>query len=168
VEDEPQMRRFLRASLASHGFQVLEAANGREAAALVSSRNPDAVLLDLGLPDGDGIALTRNLREWTSVPVIVISARGKEEDKVTALDAGADDYLTKPFGLGELLARIRVVLRRGRAGEPAIPPRRRATSSTPSASTPGGGRSRSRDNPSTSPPSSTSSSCSWPRMRGAC
>jgi two-component system KDP operon response regulator KdpE len=111
VEDESQMRRFLRASLSAHGYRVEEAANAADAMALATSRNPDAILMDLGLPDGDGIDLTRRLREWSRVPIIVISARGREDDKVAALDAGADDYLTKPFGVNELLARIRVALR---------------------------------------------------------
>jgi two-component system, OmpR family, KDP operon response regulator KdpE len=111
VEDEIPMRRFLRVSLASHGFRVLEAATAREALALASGHNPDLVILDLGLPDGDGLELTRNLREWSAAPIIVVSARGREDDKVSALDAGADDYLTKPFGVNELLARIRVGLR---------------------------------------------------------
>jgi two-component system KDP operon response regulator KdpE len=114
VEDEPQMRRFIHASLSAHGYQVGEAATGAEALALATSRNPDVVLMDLGLPDMDGIDLTRRLREWSRVPVIVISARGREADKVSALDAGADDYLTKPFGVDELLARIRVALRHTR------------------------------------------------------
>ena len=120
VEDEPQMRRFLRASLASHGFGVVEAGSSREAVALATSHNPEIVLLDLGLPDEDGVALTRRLREWSRVPIIVISARGREADKVEVLDAGADDYLTKPFGVGELLARIRVALRHAQhaAGPP--------------------------------------------------
>ncbi len=111
VEDEPQMRRFIRASMTAHGFEVAEAQTGAEAIALATSRAPDVILMDLGLPDGDGIDLTRRLREWSRIPVIVISARGREDDKVAALDAGADDYLTKPFGVGELLARIRVALR---------------------------------------------------------
>ena len=111
VEDEAQMRRFIRASLSAHGYQVGEAASGAEALALATSRNPDVILMDLGLPDVDGIELTRQLREWSRTPVIVISARGREADKVSALDAGADDYLTKPFGVDELLARIRVALR---------------------------------------------------------
>lgn len=111
IEDEPQMRRFIRAALAAHGYQVGEAASGAEALALATSRNPDVILMDLGLPDVDGIDLTRQLREWSRTPVIVISARGPETDKVEALDAGADDYLTKPFGVDELLARIRVALR---------------------------------------------------------
>lgn len=111
VEDEPQMRRFLRASLTSHGFRLLEAGTAKEAMALATSQSPEVILLDLGLPDGDGIALARSLREWSRVPIIVISARGREADKVEALDAGSDDYLTKPFGVNELLARIRVALR---------------------------------------------------------
>ena len=111
IEDEPQMRRFLRASLGSHGFRVLEAGAAREGLQLATSHNPEVILLDLGLPDGDGIALACQLREWSHTPIIVISARGLEADKVAALDAGADDYLTKPFGVNELLARIRVALR---------------------------------------------------------
>jgi two-component system, OmpR family, KDP operon response regulator KdpE len=114
VEDEPQMRRFLRASLTSHGFDLVEATTAKEAVALATSHNPEMILLDLGLPDGDGVALTRSFREWTRVPIVVISARGREADKVEALDAGADDYLTKPFGVNELLARIRVALRHAR------------------------------------------------------
>jgi len=122
VEDEPQMRRFLRASLTSHGFRLLEAGTAQEALALATSHNPEMILLDLGLPDGDGIALTRGLREWSSVPIIVLSARGREADKVEALDAGSDDYLTKPFGVNELLARMRAALRRASqpAGAPVI------------------------------------------------
>jgi two-component system KDP operon response regulator KdpE len=124
VEDELPMRRFLRASLGSHGFHIVEAASAREATALASSHNPELILLDLGLPDGDGVALTRRLREWCRVPIIVLSARGHESDKVQALDAGADDYLTKPFGLAELLARMRVALRHaavvGRPAEPLL------------------------------------------------
>lgn len=111
VEDEPPMRKFIRASLSSHGYRVLEAERVAEAVALMTGHNPDIVLLDLGLPDGDGIDLTRQLREWSRVPIIVLSARGREDDKVLALDAGADDYLTKPFGVNELLARMRVALR---------------------------------------------------------
>jgi len=122
VEDEPQMRRFLRACLTSHGYRLVEAASVREAEQLATSHNPEVVLLDLGLPDGDGIELTRRLREWTRVPVIVVSARGREEDKVLALDAGADDYLTKPFGVSELLARLRVALRHARQGAGSASP----------------------------------------------
>lgn len=111
VEDEAPMRRFLRASLTVHGFRVAEAETGAGAIIAATTHNPDLVLMDLGLPDADGLDLTRDLREWSSVPIIVISARGREEDKVSALDAGADDYVTKPFGMSELLARVRVALR---------------------------------------------------------
>ena len=120
IEDEPQMRRFLRAALESHAYRLVEASTAREGLAQATGRNPDVILLDLGLPDGDGIDLTRRLREWATTPIIVISARGNEQDKIAALDAGADDYLTKPFGVGELLARLRVALRHHeRAGEGA-------------------------------------------------
>ncbi len=119
VEDEPQLRRFLRVSLGAHDHRVVEAETAREAAQLIASHNPEVVLLDLGLPDGDGIELTRQLRTWTGVPIVVLSARGREADKVEALDAGADDYLTKPFGVGELLARLRLALRHARRGGPA-------------------------------------------------
>jgi two-component system, OmpR family, KDP operon response regulator KdpE len=111
IEDDSQMRRFLRASLSGNGYQVVEADTGAEGVLQASARNPDVVLLDLGLPDLDGLVVTQRLRAWATTPIIVISARGKEEDKINALDAGADDYLTKPFGVGELLARIRVALR---------------------------------------------------------
>jgi two-component system KDP operon response regulator KdpE len=111
IEDEPQMRRFLRAALGSHEYRLVEAATAKEGLAHAAGRNPDVILLDLGLPDTDGLEVTRQLREWTSAPVIVLSARGREQDKVAALDLGADDYLTKPFGVEELLARIRVALR---------------------------------------------------------
>ncbi len=121
VEDEVQVRRFLRAALGSHGYRVLEADTVREAEQLATSHNPDVFLLDLVLPDGDGIDLTRRLREWTKTPIVVVSARGREEDKVNALDAGADDYLTKPFGVNELLARLRVALRHARAAPEASP-----------------------------------------------
>lgn len=111
IEDEPQMRRFLRVTLQSNDYRLVETSSGQEGLAEAAMRNPDVVLLDLGLPDMDGIEVTRKLREWSEVPVIVISAREQEEDKIRALDAGADDYLTKPFGAGELLARMRVALR---------------------------------------------------------
>jgi two-component system KDP operon response regulator KdpE len=111
IEDEPQMLRFLRVTLQSHGYRLIEAPTGKEGLTQAATRNPDVVLLDLGLPDMDGIEVAGQLREWSEVPVIVISAREQEEDKIRALDAGADDYLTKPFGAGELLARIRVSLR---------------------------------------------------------
>ena len=111
IEDEPQMRRFLRITLQGHGYRLVEAGTGQEGLMQAASRNPDVVLLDLGLPDLDGLEVTRRLREWAQTPIIVISAREQEQDKVKALDAGADDYLTKPFSAGELMARIRVALR---------------------------------------------------------
>jgi two-component system, OmpR family, KDP operon response regulator KdpE len=111
IEDEAAMRTFLRAALAAESYELIEAATAREGLAQTAGRNPDLILLDLGLPDGDGLQVTRQIREWSSTPIIVISARGQERDKVAALDAGADDYLTKPFGVGELLARMRVALR---------------------------------------------------------
>jgi two-component system KDP operon response regulator KdpE len=119
VEDEAPVRRFLRAALAGHGYRVVEAGGVREAEQLAPGHNPDLFLLDLGLPDGDGVDLARRLREWSRAPIIVLSARGREDDKVNALDAGADDYLTKPFGVNELLARLRVALRHAQAPEQA-------------------------------------------------
>lgn len=117
IEDEAQMRRFLRASLSSNGYRVLEAETGEDGVAQAAARNPDLILLDLGLPDLDGLVVAERLRAWSKTPIIVISARGREEDKIKALDAGADDYLTKPFGVGELLARIRVGLRNAARGD---------------------------------------------------
>ena len=111
IEDEPPVHKFLGASLPAHGFRLVGAENGEEGLARAADYNPDIVLLDLGLPDMDGLDVTRRLREWSNVPIIVLSARGQEKDKIAALDAGADDYLTKPFSTGELLARIRVALR---------------------------------------------------------
>ena len=111
IEDEAQLRRYLRPSLAAEGYRLVEAATGQEGLSLASQYVPDIVLLDLGLPDMDGLEVTRLLRQWSEVPIIVLSARGQEKDKVAALDAGADDYLTKPFGFPELLARLRVALR---------------------------------------------------------
>jgi two-component system, OmpR family, KDP operon response regulator KdpE len=111
IEDELQIRRFLRATLAGQGYRLFEATTGADGLIEVASRQPDVVIVDLGLPDIDGLEVIRRMREWTAVPVIVLSARGQERDKVTALDAGADDYVSKPFGAGELLARIRVALR---------------------------------------------------------
>jgi len=111
IEDEPQMRRFLRITLQSKGYRLVETETGGEGLLQAASRNPDVVLLDLGLPDMDGLEVTTRLREWTQTPIIIISAREQEMDKVKALDAGADDYLTKPFSASELLARIRVALR---------------------------------------------------------
>ena len=111
IEDEPEIRRFLRASLVAQGFRLVEATSGDEGLRQAATRQPDIVVLDLGLPDVDGLEVIRHLREWTAVPIIVLSARGQESDKIAALDAGADDYLSKPFGVGELLARVRVALR---------------------------------------------------------
>lgn len=116
IEDDPQIRRFLRTGLESHGFQIHEAETGGQGLAEAANRKADLVILDLGLPDMDGVEVVRRIREWSALPVIVLSARATETDKVAALDAGADDYLTKPFGLGELLARIRVALRHAQAG----------------------------------------------------
>src|SRR4029077_16158468 len=113
---EPQMRRFLRASLSTTGHKLVEAGTGKEGLAAASEHSPDVILLDLGLPDMDGLEVTKRLREWTRTPIIVLSARDKEDDKVAALDAGADDYLTKPFSLQELLARIRVAERHAETG----------------------------------------------------
>jgi len=120
VEDETPIRRFLRSSLESHGNRVVEAASAEEARARASTEPPDLVILDLGLPDSDGLEVIDWLREWSHAPILVLSARGRERDKVTALDRGADDYLTKPFAVGELLARIRVAWRhlsRSQVGE---------------------------------------------------
>ena len=111
VDDERSIRRLLLTSLSAHGITVFEAANGKAALASVAENRPDVVLLDLGLPDIDGVEVTRQLREWTSTPIIILSVREQEADKVAALDAGADDYMTKPFGIAELLARIRVSMR---------------------------------------------------------
>jgi len=117
VDDEMAIRRFLRTSLAAHGNQVFEAASGEQALASVSEHRPDLVILDLGLPDLNGIEVTRRLREWTHIPIIILSVREAEAEKVAALDAGADDYVTKPFGIGELLARMRAAIRH--AAQPA-------------------------------------------------
>jgi len=112
VDDETSIRRYLRAALGAQGFTIYEAGNGQEAINAVISHHPDIIILDLGLPDFDGIEVTRRLREWSETPIIVLSVREAETDKIAALDAGADDYLTKPFGTGELMARMRVVMRR--------------------------------------------------------
>jgi two-component system KDP operon response regulator KdpE len=112
IEDEPQLRRFLRAALQTQGYRVLEAETGASGLAEAAAQVPDVIVLDLGLPDMDGVEVARRLREWSAIPVVVLSARGQERDKIEALDAGADDYLTKPFGVGELLARLRACLRR--------------------------------------------------------
>jgi two-component system, OmpR family, KDP operon response regulator KdpE len=111
VDDEPQIRRFLRTSLSAHGYRMIEASCGRQAITLTATERPELVLLDLGLPDMDGLEVIHRLREWSAVPIIVISVRGEEVKKIEALDGGADDYVTKPFGMGELLARIRAALR---------------------------------------------------------
>jgi two-component system KDP operon response regulator KdpE len=125
IEDEPQMQRFLRIVLQGQGFRFIEAQTGQEGLVQAATRSPDIILLDLGLPDIDGLEVTSRLREWSDIPIIVLSAREQEQDKIKALDAGADDYLTKPFGAGELLARIRVairhkVMRQSTTGEPVF------------------------------------------------
>jgi two-component system, OmpR family, KDP operon response regulator KdpE len=119
VDDEVQILRFLRPALENEGYRVIEAAAGQEALVQASTRAPDVVVLDLGLPDIDGLTVLRRLREWYAAPVIILSARGEEAAKVQALDSGADDYLTKPFGVAELLARLRVALRHAARGEGA-------------------------------------------------
>jgi two-component system KDP operon response regulator KdpE len=116
IEDEPQIRRFLRTALGAHGYRIVEAETGRQGLVEAARQKPDVLILDLGLPDMDGVAVIQRLREWSSLPIIVLTARGLERDKIQALDAGADDYLTKPFGVGELLARLRVALRHAAKG----------------------------------------------------
>jgi two-component system KDP operon response regulator KdpE len=118
IEDEPQIRRFVRAALEAEGWQVHEADTRQRGLTEAGTRKPDLLVLDLGLPDGDGIDLIRDVRSWSSVPIVVLSARSDEADKIAALDAGADDYLTKPFGVGELLARVRANVRRPRVASP--------------------------------------------------
>jgi two-component system, OmpR family, KDP operon response regulator KdpE len=118
IEDEAPIRRFLRASLESQGLKMLEAAGGQEGLLLATSYKPDVLLLDLGLPDIDGLEMIRRIRDWSTMPIIILSARGKDADKIAALDTGADDYLTKPFSTGELMARIRVALRHTARAEP--------------------------------------------------
>ncbi len=122
IEDEPAILRFLRPSLEGTGWRVLEAATGRAGQDLAATKKPDVILLDLGLPDGDGLDVLKTLRQWTSVPIIIISARGHEKDKIAGLDAGADDYLTKPFGIAELMARLRVALRHASSRPEDAPP----------------------------------------------
>nr|WP_315244171.1 two-component system response regulator KdpE [uncultured Albidiferax sp.] len=117
IEDEPHIRRFVRAALEAEGWQVFEADTAQQGLTEAGTRKPDLLVLDLGLPDGDGLDVLRDVRGWSAVPIIVLSARSDEADKIAALDAGADDYLTKPFGVGELLARVRANLRRPRAAE---------------------------------------------------
>jgi two-component system KDP operon response regulator KdpE len=111
IEDDSQIRRFLRAILTNEGYQLIESTTAQEAIKQVGLHHPDLIILDLGLPDRDGLEVTRELREWSTTPIIVLTARSQENDKVAALDSGADDYLTKPFGTNELLARLRVALR---------------------------------------------------------
>lgn len=122
IEDEPEIRRFLRVSLVGHDYRFVEATTGAEGIRCAAEQQPDLVILDLGLPDVDGLEVIQQIRSWSHVPILVLSARGQERDKIAALDHGADDYLTKPFGVGELLARIRVALRHaagdGESGEP--------------------------------------------------
>ena len=120
VDDEQAIRRYLRATLNAHGFIISEAVDGQQALISAATDRPELIILDLGLPDMDGIEVTRRLREWTSIPIIILSVQEQENNKIAALDAGADDYLTKPFGTGELIARIRVALRRSvqASGEP--------------------------------------------------
>ena len=120
VDDERPIRRYLHTALTAQGYQVSEAASGQEALSMAVSAQPDLIILDLGLPDLDGVEVTQTLRGWSQVPIIVLSVREGERDKIAALDAGADDYLTKPFGTGELLARLRVALRH--AAQPADAP----------------------------------------------
>ncbi len=120
VDDELAIRRFLRTSLQAHGYSVYEAQTGEEALIEVVNTRPDLVILDIGLPGLDGVEVTRRLREWSEIPILILSVHDQERDKIAALDAGADDYLTKPFGVGELMARMRVAVRR--SGKPAVDP----------------------------------------------
>jgi len=121
IEDEAPIRKFLRAALEAQDFTVVESATGQDGIAQAATRAPDLLLLDLGLPDTDGFEVVRRVREWSRVPIVVLSARGREDDKIRALDAGADDYVTKPFAMGELLARVRVALRHGARGSEGEP-----------------------------------------------
>lgn len=111
IDDEPQIRRLLRVTLEANGYRVSDAANGQDGIVQAAQRRPEVILLDLGLPDMEGVEVLRRLREWTQIPVIILSVRDREDDKIAALDAGADDYVTKPFSAGELLARLRAALR---------------------------------------------------------
>jgi len=120
VDDEPAIQRFLQVALSAHGYEVLDADGGEQALDVARTQRPDLIILDLGLPDIDGIEVTRRLRTWSTVPIIILSVRGQEGDKIAALDAGADDYVTKPFDSGELLARMRVCLRRSGPAEPVF------------------------------------------------
>lgn len=121
VEDEAQIRRFVRTALEGDGCRVVEAETMRHGLVEAGTRKPDLIILDLGLPDGDGVSFVQDLRTWASLPVLILSARSTEHDKIGVLDAGADDYLTKPFSVGELLARVRALLRRARRGEAEQP-----------------------------------------------
>jgi two-component system KDP operon response regulator KdpE len=123
IEDEAEIRHFLRVSLVGHDFRLVEAETGKQGVLNAATEQPDLIVLDLGLPDIDGMEVIRQVREWSQIPIVILSARGREQEKVEALDAGADDYLTKPFSVGELLARIRVALRHSaQAGrEPGVP-----------------------------------------------
>jgi two-component system, OmpR family, KDP operon response regulator KdpE len=112
IDDEPQIRRLLRVTMESNGYEVVDAVNGNEGIVQAAQCRPDVILLDLGLPDMDGVEVLKRIREWSRVPVIILSVRDRENDKIAALDAGADDFVTKPFGSGELLARLRTALRR--------------------------------------------------------
>jgi two-component system KDP operon response regulator KdpE len=116
VEDEPQIRHFLRTTLTAEGYRVIEAENGERGVLEAATHKPDLVMVDLGLPDLDGVEVVKRIRAWSSLPILILSARSAEADKVAALDAGADDYVTKPFGVGELTARIRVALRHAARG----------------------------------------------------
>ena len=116
IEDEPQIRRFVRSALESEGWRVYEAERGSRGLTEAATRKPDLLVVDLGLPDMDGVELVRDFRSWSDAPVLILSARSDEQDKIVALDAGADDYLTKPFGVGELLARSRALIRRRMRG----------------------------------------------------
>ena len=122
VDDEESIRVFLKLTLTSQGYEAIEAVTGKDALAKAVTEKPDIIILDIGLPDIDGIEVTRSLREWTQIPIIILSVRGSEKDKIAALDLGADDYLTKPFVVGELLARVRAALRHSAktAGEPSF------------------------------------------------
>lgn len=122
IEDEAQIRRFLRSSLAANGYDLLEAGSAKDGLEQAAQLRPDAIILDLGLPDLDGIEVLRRIRSWSAVPVVILTARGQEQEKIALLDAGADDYLTKPFGVGELLARIRAALRRTAGAQVAEAP----------------------------------------------
>lgn len=121
VDDEPSIRRFLKRSLKAHGYDFIEAETGEDALNLIALNQPDLVILDLGLPDISGLAVMQRIREWSQIPIIILSVKNQEKDKISALDTGADDYLTKPFGVGELMARLRVALRRQTSPAPAEP-----------------------------------------------